>query len=46
MELYNADFIQSDGVIKSSVDENKENSNGSFENDKCEKCQSKSAHVH
>ncbi len=46
MELYNANIIQSDGVIKNSVHENKETGNGSLENDKCEKCQSKSAHVH
>ncbi len=46
MELYNADIIQSDGVIKSSVDENQETGNGSLESDKCEKCHSKSAHIH
>ena len=46
MELYNASFIQSDGVIKNFIDENKKTGNGSLEKDQCEKCKSKSAHVH
>jgi len=46
MELYNVNIIQSDGVISNSENEKKEVDNGSLENDKCEKCKSKSVHVH